>query len=81
MLKGEGRRSVPKSATRTSAESTPPDCGMQKTHPKQTRDKPRGAPKAAWCDVRRKGAFPSKASSNTECSTGHDISRDGGERV
>ena len=74
-LKGEGRRSVSKSATRASAESTPPDSSVKKTHPKQTRDKPRGAPKAAWCDVRRKRA-PSKACSDKKCSTSHDISRE-----
>ena len=57
MLKGNGRRSVSKGATRNSAESNPPDSGMWKTHPKQTRDKPRGAPKAARCDVQRKGGY------------------------
>ena len=68
-----------KSATRASAESTPPNSSMKKTHRKQTRDKPRGAPKAAWCDVWRKRAVPSKACSDKECSTSHDFSRDDGE--
>ena len=52
---------------------------MKKTHPKQTRDKPRGAPKAAQCDVRRKGV-PSKACSEKECTTSHDLDWDDGER-
>ena len=61
-----------KNATRASAESTPPDPSMKKTHSKQTRDKHRGAPKAARRDVRR------KEGSDKECSTSHDISRDDG---
>ena len=69
-----------RSANRASAESTPADSSTKKTHSKQTRDKPRGAPKAARCDVRRKGAVPSNACSDKECSTSHDLDRDDGER-
>ena len=72
MLEGEGRRSVSKSATRYNAESCPTDPGMWKIRSKQTRDKPRGAPKAARCPAQ--GAFPRKACSDAECSTCHDIS-------